>query len=182
MPLIRLDLTKKIIAWVSILAILTLVIIFGIFVPALNYIKKTAEDSYKLRVFLEQKYEQSLRSRITRKKLTEIKSSISKFDPFLFKSGDELKLITFLENLSAKHNVAQTISNSTLDKVTSGRVANISMGLSGTYSNILKYIAELETSDYFIYINQMQISSSFTKSGEPTPTTNLNLTIELYVN
>jgi Tfp pilus assembly protein PilO len=178
----KLDLTKKIIVWVGILSLLTLIIIFGIFVPALNYIKNTADESYKLRVFLEQKYEQSLRSRITRKKLGEIKDSLSKFDPFLFKSGEELKLITFLENLSAKHNISQTISNSTLDKVTSGRIASVSMGLSGNYNDILKYIADLETADYFIYVNQMQFTAASTKTGETTQNTNLNLTIELYVN
>lgn len=182
MLVIKLDLTKKIVVWVSILSLLAILIIFGIFVPTLSYIKKTADDSYKLRLFLEQKYEQSLRSRITRKKLAEIKSSMSKFDPFLFKSGDELKLITFLENLSSRHNVSQTISNSTLDKVTSGRIASVSMGLSGNYNDILKYIADLETSDYFIYINQMLFSPAITKSGETSQTTNLNLTIELYVN
>jgi len=180
--IMTLDLTKKIIAWVGALSLLALIIIFGIFVPTLSYIKKTADESYKLRVFLEQKYEQSLRSRITRKKLGEIKSSAVNFYPFLFKSGDELKLITFLEILSAKHNIAQTINNSTLDKTGGNRTANISMSLGGSYANILKYLAELEASDYFIYINQMQLSPAFTRSGETTPTTNLNLTIELYVN
>lgn len=177
-----LDLTKKTIIWVGALALLALAIIFGIFVPTLNYIKKTADESYKLRMFMEQKYEQSLRSRVTRKKLGEIKNSTANFYPFLFKSGDELKLITFLETLSAKHKLVQTINNSTLDKVSSNRIASISMNLSGNYNNILKHIAELETSDYFIYINQMQFTPTYARSGETTPTANLNLTIELYVN
>ncbi len=177
-----LDLTKKIIIWVGTLSLLALAIILGIFVPTLSYIKKTADESYKLRMFLEQKYEQSLRSRITRKKLEEIKNSAANFYPFLFKSGDELKLITFLETLSAKHDLIQTINNSTLDKAGGNRTANISMNLNGKYNDVLKYIAELETSDYFIYINQMRFSPAYTRSGEITPTTNLNLTIELYVN
>ena len=177
-----LDLTKRTIILVVALSLLALIIIFGIFVPTLSYIKKTSDESYKLRVFLEQKYEQSLRSRITRKKLEEIKNSAANFDPFLFKSGDELKLITFLETLSAKHNIAQTINNSTLDKIGGARMASISMGLSGNYNDVLKYIAELETSDYFIYINQMQFAPAYTRNGEATPITNLSLTIELYVN
>ncbi len=177
-----LDLTKKIIVWVGALSLLTLVIILGIFVPALSYIKKTSDESYKLRMFLEQKYEQSLRSRITRKKLAEIKNSMANFYPFLFKSGDELKLITFLETLSAKHNIIQTINDSTLDKAGSNRMAGISMNLSGNYNDILKYIAELETSDYFIYINQAQLTPAYMRNGETAPNTNLNLTIELYVN
>lgn len=178
----KFDLTKQIITRVGALSLLALMIILGIFVPALSYIKKTADESYKLRMFLEEKYEQSLRSRITRKKLEEIKNSIPNFYPFLFKSGDELKLITFLETLSAKHNITQTINNSTLDKTSSNRVASISMSLNGSYNDILKHIAELETSDYFIYINQMQFTPAYAKNGEAIETTNLNLTIELYVN
>lgn len=177
-----LDLTKKIIIWVSSLSLLTLVIVFGIFVPTLSYIKKTSDESYKLRLFLEQKYEQSLRSRITRKKLEEIKNSTADFYPFLFKSGDDLKLITFLETLAAKHNVTQTILNSTIDKIGNAKMISISMNLSGNYNDILRHIAEMEAADYFIYINRMQFTPNYTKNGEPTPASNLSLTIELYVN
>ena len=178
----KLDLTKKIIIWVSALSLLALIIIFGVFTPTLNYIKKTGDESNELRMFLEQKYEQSLRSRITRKKLAEIKISAANFYPFLFKSGDELKLITFLEALSAKHNITQTIANSTLDKIGNTRMLSISMSLSGNYTDILKHIAELETSDYFININQMQFTPAYTRNGETAPAPNLNLTLELYVN
>ena len=177
-----LNLTKKIIIRVSALTLLALAIMFGVFVPTLNYIKKTADESYKLRVFLEEKYEQSLRSHITKKKLAEIKVSSVNFYPFLFKPGDELKLITFLETLSAKYNINQTINNSTLDKVVSNQVASISMQLIGNYSDILRYTAELEASDYFIYVNKMQFTPAYARNDEITPTTNLNLTVELYVN
>ncbi len=176
------DLTKKIIAFVGALSLVVLALILGVFVPALSYIKKTSDESYKLRVFLEQKYEQSLRSRITKKKLAEIKSSMADFYPFLFKSGDELRLITFLESLSAKHNITQTIGNSSLDKIGATRIAGISMNLNGNYTDILKYLAELEASDYFIYANQLQFTPAYTRNGEITPATGLSLTIELYVN
>lgn len=180
--MLKLDLTKKIIVRVGALSLLALIIVFGIFVPTLSYVKKTSDESYKLRMFMEQKYEQSLRSRITRKKLGEIKNSAANFEPFLFKPGDELKLITFLEALSAKHNITQTINNSTLDKTSGNQMASISMSLDGNYKDTLRYIAELEASDYFIYINQMQFSPAYTRNAETAPTANLNLTIELYVN
>lgn len=178
----KIDLTKKTIISVSILSSLALIIIFGIAFPTLTYIKKTADESYRLRVFMEQKYEQSLRTRVTRKKLEEIKNTTADFYPFLFKSGDDLKLITFLENLSAKYDITQTIVNSSLDKNGNASTISISMNLEGNYNNILKYIAELESSNYFIYIKRLQLAPGYTRSGETTPTTNLSLTIELYVN
>lgn len=177
-----LDLTKKTIILTLALTLLSLIIILGIFVPTLTYIKKTSDESYKLRLFMEQKYEQSLRLRVTRKKLEEIKNSSTDFYSFIFRPGDELKLITYLEDLSAKHHITQTIVNSTLDKTGGNRTASISMNLTGSYENILMHIAELETSNYFIYINPLRITPVFTKNGESTPATSLSLTIELYVN
>ena len=176
------DLTKKITIRVSALSLVILIIIFGIFVPTLSYIKKTANESYNLRKFLEEKYEQSLRSHIAGKKLEEVKNSAVNFYPFLFKLGNELKLITFLEDLSAKYNITQTITNSTLDQISTSRAVNISMNLSGGYKDTLKYIADLEASDYFINIEQMQLTPTFGRNGEYAPTTNLSITIELYVN
>jgi hypothetical protein len=177
------DLTKKTIVWVGILSVLALGIILGVVVPTLGYIKKTSEDSFKLRMLLEDKYEQSLRSHITRRKLEEIKISSADFYPFLFRAGDDLKLITFLENLSTKHNISQTITNSTLDKINTSHIVSVSMNINGNYTDILKYIADLEASDYFIYINEMQFTPSFSRNSEPVQNlANLSFTIELYVN
>lgn len=176
------SLTKKIIIRVSALSLLAATITFGVFTPTIGYIKKTADESYKLRMLLEQRYEESSRSRITQKKLEEVKSSMPNFYPFLFKPGEELKLITSLETLSAKHNLTQTINNSTLDKTISKQNAGISISLNGSYTNALKYIADLESSDYFIHINQLQFTPVYSRNGETEPNVNLNITIELYVN
>ncbi|HSR89405.1 MAG TPA: hypothetical protein VLK22_03380 [Candidatus Udaeobacter sp.] len=175
-------LTKKIIIRVSSLSVLAALITFGIFLPMLSYIKKTANESYKLRTLLEQRYEEASNSRATQKKLEEVKSSVADFYPFLFKPGEELKLITYLESLSAKHNLTQTINNSTLDKTTSKQTTNITMTLVGSYTDTLKYLSDLESSNYFIYIKQFQFTPVYSRNGETQPTANLNLTIELYVN
>lgn len=177
-----LDLTKKIIIWVSALSLLVFIIILGVFLPTLNYIKKISNESYELRVYMEQKYEQSVRLRVTKKKLDEIKNSSADFYSFLFRSGDELTLITFLETLSAKHNITQTITKSTIDKIDNNQIASISMNLGGNYNDALKYIAELEASNYFIYIKQMQLMPMYSRSGEYEQASNMSLTIELYVN
>ena len=177
-----LDLTKKIIILVSVLSFLTIAIIIGVFLPALNYIKKTADESYKLRLFMEQKYEQSLRLRVTKKKLGEVKSASADFYSFLFKTGDELKLITLLETLSAKHSIIQSITNSTIDKASNSQIVGISINLGGAYIDVLKYIAELEASNYFIYIKKMHIMPMYSRNGENTRDSHASITIELYVN
>ncbi|OGH92230.1 MAG: hypothetical protein A2563_00100 [Candidatus Magasanikbacteria bacterium RIFOXYD1_FULL_40_23] len=156
--------------------------IFGILTPTLIRIRKTARESLKLRLFLEQKYQESLNSRITRKKLSEIKSAAANFENFIFKSGDELRLITFLESSAAKFSVTPSITSSNLDKISNNRLVTISMNLKGDYNNILKYISELESSNYFIHIKQLHLTPAFTKDGKATLTVNLTITTELYVN
>ena len=173
--------TKKSIILVILLSTATLLITLGVFLPAVSYIKKTARESYELRKFLEQKYEQSLRAHVSRKRLIEIKAAIADFYPFLFKSGDELKLITYLENLALKHNLAQSIAGSNLDKI-SNNVINISLNLNGGYNDILKYLNELETSDYFMNMEQLQISPVFPRGGDTPSGASLDLNLSLYVN
>lgn len=177
-----LDQTKKMIVRVSIFFIVFLCIIFGILIPTLLKIKKTADESYKLRLLLEQKYEQSLRSRVTKQKLADVKKTIADFDKFIYKTGDELRLITFLETLATKHNLNQTITSSNLDKIGSDQTAEIVLNLSGDYQNTLNYMVDLETSDYFINIEQLQLKPVFNKNGEIAKTASLNLTTKLYVN
>jgi hypothetical protein len=174
--------TKKMITRVSVFFVLFLGISLGILLPTLLNIKKTADESYKLRLLLEQKYEQSLRSRVTKQKLNEVKQIIADFDKYIFKTGDELKLITFLENLANKHALTQTISNSNLDKLGADRMAEITLSLAGDYQNTLEYIADLEISDYFITIEQLQIKPVFNKNGETSKAVTLDLTTKLYVN
>ena len=177
-----LDQTKKMIIRVCIFAALFLCIIFGVLIPTLLSIKRTSQESYKLRLLLEQKYEQSLRSRVTKQKLDEIKETVASLDEFIFKSGDELALITFLESLAAKHRLNQTIASSNLDKIEKDQTATISMNLTGNYHDTLEYIADLESARYFINIEQLHIKPIFGKNGEATQTAALDLTIKLYVN
>jgi hypothetical protein len=176
------DQTKKMITRVSLFFVLFLGIIFGILLPTLLNIKKTADESYKLRLLIEQKYEQSLRSRVTKQKLNEVKQTIANFDKHIFKAGDELKLITFLEALATKNNLNQTISSSNLDKIGTDQIAEIALNLTGDYQNTLDYIADLETSDYFINIEQIHLKPIFNKSGDVSKLANLELTTKIYVN
>ncbi len=176
------DQTKKIIIRVSLFFVLFIGIIFGILLPTLLNIKKTADESYKLRLLLEQKYEQSLRSRVTKQKLNDVRQSITDFDKYIFKAGDELRLITFFETLANKHSLNQTISNSNLDKIGADQIAEISLNLSGDYQNTLNYIADLEASDYFINIEQINLKPLFNKNGEIGELASLDLITKIYVN
>lgn len=174
--------TKQIIFRTSLFLVLFLAIGLGIMLPTLLKIKKTADESYKLRLLLEQKYEESIRSRVTKQRLNEIKQRTADFGKYIFKAGDELQLITFLENLAATHKLTQTVADSSLNQIGSDQTASISLSLSGSYQDILNYTSDLEASDYFLNIEQIQIKPVFNKNGELSELVNLELTAKLYVN
>ena len=176
-----LDTTKKIIIRLSIFGALFCAIVFIVLIPTLNHIKRTAQESYKLRLLLEEKYQESINSRITRKKLDEIKGAVTNFDTFVFKAGQELELITFFESTAAKHNLIQSITSSNLDKIDNSHLALISINLSGSYHDALQYITDLETSNYFISIKQLHLTPVFTKEGNPSPMVSLDISTEIYV-
>lgn len=174
-----LDITKKTILLVSALALMVILLIFAIFLPTIGYIKKTTEETNKLQTYLEQKYEQSIRNHVTRNKIKEIKESSAEFSYYIFKKGDELTLITYLENLAAKYNLNQSIANSNIDKIV-GRHIDISLNISGDYIKILKYLSDIESSNYFLNIEQLQLKPAYDRSGEPTQSTNLYITLGIY--
>lgn len=176
----KLDITKKTILTVGMLTLAVLIISFGIFWPTTYYIRKINDQTAQLRAFLEEKYQQTLRSRVTRKRLSEIKGTLPELQSHVFKRGNELELITYLEDLSAKHKLTQSINNSDLDKITNSKIT-ISMTLIGDYLNTLNYITDLESSVYFLNIEQLQLAPVFTRNGDLTPQVSLNLTLGMYV-
>ena len=174
-----LDITKKTVLLVIALALTVVFIIFGVFVPTIANIKNTTADTDSLRTYLEQKYEQSINNHVTRNKIKEIKESSAGFSAYVFKKGDELTLITYLENLAAKYNLNQSISNSNIDKMPA-KYIDISLDISGDYVKVLEYLSDIESSDYFLNVEQLQFTPAFDRSGQPTQSTDLNLTLGLY--
>lgn len=156
-----------------------LLISLGIILPAWRSIKKTTDETYQLRLYLEKKYEQSLQAHISRQKIKEIKEGAAAFPAHVFKVGDELKLITELENLAAKNNVAQQVGASNLDKITDNQ-ALLSLRLAGSYQNILNYISSIDSMDYFINIDQIQMTPAYDRSSGKIEGIGIDISLRLY--
>ena len=110
--------------------------------------------------------------------MEKIKSKVQLFPQHIFRRGDELKLITALENIAAKNKVSQKINGSNIDKVNAPTI-NISLSISGKYSNVLNYLADIENMRYFISAPQAQMYSTVDPSSK-TETTYMNLELALY--
>lgn len=177
----KLNHEKKIIAILSLISIITVAIILGIIWPSISYIKNLEKDTTSLRDYLEKKYEHTKSIRTSKQKIEEISSAVSQYSDYMFFHGDELKLITLLENLAATNKITQKIDNSNLDKI-NGDTINISLTLNGDYTNIIKYLSALEKENYFFNISRMQISSAYSPQNNNPEATIMNLDLKIYAN
>jgi len=177
---LNLNTEKKTILILTIFSVVTLGIIFGIIFPTIKYIKNLEKDTNAMREYLEKKYENTKTIRTSKKKIEEVQSIVDSYPNYLFHNGDELNLITSLENLANNNKIIQKINNSNLDKPEN--MVTISLMLNGDYQNILNYLFALEKEKYYFIITDLQLSSAFNPQNNNTNATTMNLDIILYVN
>ncbi|MFA7653952.1 MAG: hypothetical protein WCX97_02815 [Candidatus Magasanikbacteria bacterium] len=171
---------RKTIIIISGFAVAIAIIIFAIVLPTINYIQKINNETETLRQYLERRYENAKRMNNSLQEVNQIKETVTRYNQHLFFAGDELTLITELENLATRHQVEQKIDNTNLDKM-AGRQVKINLTVNGEYKNILNYIADLHTNNYFLNITSLNWSLA---SGQNQKINNTQLRIELilYVN
>ncbi|MFA6548114.1 MAG: hypothetical protein WCT11_04205 [Candidatus Magasanikbacteria bacterium] len=176
----KLNTEKKTLIILAFFSITTLIVIFGVIFPTIRYIKNLEQETNVLREYLEKKYENTKAIRTSKKKIEEIESIVAKYPDYLFYHGDELKLITSLENLANNNHVTQKLVNSNLDKL--GETVNLSLTIDGDYQNIIKYLSALEKESFYFTITNLQISSAFNQQNNNLNATTMNLDLILYVN
>lgn len=119
---------------------------------------------------------EDLRENLSRMKIAS--DRISSFSSLLFTPGDELTLITDLENLAIKNSLTSKISSSNLDNYAESRL-DIELMLSGPLKQAMNFINDLESYKYIITINKIE----FTPTGQTTKdnTVQNTATLHLYI-
>ncbi len=153
-------------------------IIAGTIFPAARDIRNINRATLDLKTYLEKKYENALDLRQSAKQIDEIRIHAADFSAALYHRGDELKLITFLENAAAKNNLTQTIQAPNLDKPEE-QIVRFSLSLNGQYNDALNYLTDLETAPYFLTIRRLQISNAGNKVVGKTIIKNVSMDIDL---
>lgn len=174
-----LALEKKIIVAIVILASIAALIVGGIILPTVHYIKELDRETYELRIYLEKKYERSLSVRSTLKQADAIKSELAQVPDRLFREGDELNLITELETIAAKNAISQKIINSNLDNI-ADRHITVALTLAGDYRNLLSYLADIENERYFIVITHVSLTPALGQNQIAAANVTMNLDISVY--
>ena len=166
---------QKIIISVVALSLLAVVIFALVIIPSALSVKKTTNEIYELRAYLEKRYMDSLNSHLTKNKLEKIKQESTDFPLYLFKVSDTLKLIQILETITNNNKVVQKINSSNLDKIKPGEKVIINLTISGGYRDVLNYIQDIENMDYFSNIETLRLTPASINN------INANLIIRLYV-
>lgn len=182
----RLNLENKIKLVVIGFSLTVAAIIGGAILPTARDIYDINRETLDLRNYLEQKHKNALGLRQSAEKINAAKQQTGIFSAALYRAGDELKLITFLENTAAKNNLAQKIQAPNLDKP-ENKIIKFSLNLNGQYRNILEYLSDLEAAPYFIIINRLQLSDASrntSRSSAPNnnfDSINVDLDLQMYV-
>ena len=129
-----------------------------IIAPTIRDVRATQQATYQLRLYLEERNRHAREVRATQERWPEIKTAAAQFAEHLLARGSELKLITTLENIAAKNNVAQRVTGSNFDRSAEGHLT-LSLSISGDHRNALAYLAELEALPYFIAVRQLRLTS-----------------------
>jgi Tfp pilus assembly protein PilO len=177
--IMKLTLEKRIIITVTFLVICAAILVIGLIIPAIRYIKTSDRDTYNLRMYLERRHEQSTNFRTALQRYEKIRNQTGDLDEHVFRAGHELELITTLENVAAENKVKYKIITTNLDKLNSQQIT-LSLEATGNYTDILHYLADLENLRFFLAVNEVKLSQSF-ESDSRTQTTALNLDLSLYV-
>lgn len=169
---------KQIMIFLGMFLILIVLIFAEIIWPTISYIKSMASETTSLYNYINQKNESSRVLKISKSKIDEVSQSLESYKNRLFYREDAIKLIGVLEGIAQKNNLIQKIQNSDLDQI-KGSSVHMSIMTSGSYGDSLRYLADLEKTDYFIQIQSLNISTNRSEQKEETI---MNLDLLLYVN
>lgn len=170
---------QKLLIFIGVFTTFAVLIFACVIIPTVSYIKQADQDTNNLRDYLEKKYDRSVNAHESIKQIEKIKIDVASFDDYIYRNGNELKLVTLLEDLALHASVTQKIVSSNLDQVTDQHVT-VSLSLTGTYQNTITYLANLEKAPYFITINHLSLSPITDRTDPTKSLVNLNLDLSLY--
>ncbi len=151
---------KKIIINIFIFVILVFLISKIIIIPTINNIKKLRADIITQKIDLEKKIVREKNMNLLEEKFEKIEPEVIKFEQIFINQSRELEFITTLEDIASENHIKQKINlNQKVASITeSYKKIPITLEIQGGFKNILEYLTNLESSNYYINIEIIEIS------------------------
>ena len=173
--------TQKIITTLIIFVLICLFLYFIIFLPTIEDIISLRKDIVFQKIDMEKKMSQNKNMTKLSEKLKIIEPELDILDSVFINKNRELEFITSLEGIANNFNLDQTL-NLSFDRSTSEqgyKKIPISISINGTIENAVNYLVELESLNYHININNIEINQRNNLSPNDTNTI-INLTFNAY--
>ncbi|MFA6171877.1 MAG: type 4a pilus biogenesis protein PilO [Patescibacteria group bacterium] len=156
----KLDYTKKITIISGFLVLVLAAVIVWVDLPAVKNINKMKDEIEFQRLDLEKKYAKSQRIKKMALSLGKIENEVLRLDKVFISEYRELEFITRLEQIAQSDSVIQEINlNKSAVMETGGfRAVYLFARCQGSYENLVKYLEDIEALDYYINIEDLQIT------------------------
>ena len=168
----KLDYKNRIVSIVFGLGLALAAIIIWIDIPAAKNIYKIKADIEFQRVDLEKKYAKSQQMKKMALNLGKIEGDIDRLNKIFISEYRELEFITQLEQIALNNALTQDINLNKGEVESKGPYHSsvLYINCQGGYENIIKYLSDLESLDYYINIEDLNLVS-----GEESGQHNLTL-------
>ncbi|TSC96079.1 MAG: Uncharacterized protein Athens101410_232 [Parcubacteria group bacterium Athens1014_10] len=138
--------------------ILSSILVFVTY-PAIREIKSLSQEIYNYRLHLEKLY---LKGQILKNIVEELKKVepyIEKISKVLIGKNEELGFIVSLEKLADDNQLIQNLKIDPAQKIDSNnyKIMPVQIALQGDFTNLIKYLIELNKLDYYINIKNLSI-------------------------
>lgn len=168
----KLTLQQRIFGFIGIIVIAILIVVGLIVWPSITKIYGLKQDINVIENDMEQRYLNSIKLKRTMRELEEIKTQAAKYKQATIKKGEELQVITALENIANTHDIEQNLNAA----LTEGEKSyQFSLLNNGTFANHIKYLRAIETLPYYMIIRDVKFEKrQSATSGLPTITLMFN--------
>jgi Tfp pilus assembly protein PilO len=154
-----------------------LLIVSVIFIyPAFHKIISIKNEISQEKLELEAKLNLGLNAKKIKEELTEVENSFQNLDTIFIKQGDELKLLSDLEELATKNQVTLTIKPDFNGQNVSNNITKIPLELnvSGNFNKLMAFINGLDSINFYFVTDTFDLKKSDT-------TLNLTLIGQAYI-
>ncbi|HNV97368.1 MAG TPA: type 4a pilus biogenesis protein PilO [bacterium] len=167
---------KTILTKIILFCIFSFCLVYFLIIPSVRSIKQKSQEMIRQKVVLDQTLNKKSNSEIVKSKSKDFEERISAIDSNFMKRGDELNLIKILETIATQNGVTQTISPTISKDVSENLfyVMNLKLNITGSFKNVLSYVRNIESLQYYINITSINIVKSEQKLSDDQNLQNLS--------
>ena len=181
----NLSIRNKMIATFLAYSLLIFFIIYFIIFPRVKFIRENGREIIERRVFLEEQYIRARNFKENNEEMKLVDADIQKLDEVFVNYDNDLQFIETLEKIAIDNNVNQKISLGAIknEEISEFEKITLEISANGNFLNIMNYLIDLETLNYYINISSLDIFESKVDiergPGEEGPSSSSNVSCKI---